>query len=454
MDLEKYYNDPVLIAQKLIQFNTTNVSEKEIKDTPEGPCIMFVKELFDNIGVESEIYYSDLEGAKDRPNLMTKIEGDGTRNIPPLLLYGHLDVVSTEGQEWEEDPFAGVIKDGYLWGRGAIDMKGEHAIFLGALFKLIKSGRKLPYDIYYLAVSDEEADGEWGMKYLVNSKPEIFEGIKYAFGEIGGFSLHMMGKKFYPIQISEKQVTRMRITAHGEAGHASIKCTDSAVEKLSLAMHKLSTKNMPVRITKPVELMINGLADGIGGLKGSVLKILLKPGMTDFILSKLGNAGDLFYPLLHNSINITLLGGGTAINIIPSSVWFEADMRMVPECSIEDGLQDIKDIIGPDFDIDIKMYDQSGRDVDMKLYDGLAEAVKKHDSEAVPVPFVLAAVTDGRFLQRLGIQSYGYTPMTFPKDYNFTNLSHNANERVPVEALTFGTETLYDYLTNIYQGEF
>lgn len=454
MEFEKYYNDPVLLAQKLIQFNTTNVSEKEVKDTPEGPCIMFIKELFDNLGVESETYYSDLQGAQDRPNLMTKIEGDGAKNIPPLLLYGHLDVVSTEDQEWEEDPFEGVIKDGYLWGRGAIDMKGEHAIFLGALFKLIKSGKKLPYDIYYLAVSDEEADGEWGMKYLINSKPEIFEGIKYAFGEIGGFSLHMMGKKFYPIQVAEKQVTRMRITAYGEAGHASMKCNDSAVEKLSSAMYKLSTKNMPVRITKPVELMINGLAEGIGGVKGSILKKLLKPGMTDFILSKLGNAGDLFYPLLHNSINITILGGGTAINIIPSSVWFEADMRMVPECSIEEGIQDIKDIIGQDFDIDVKMYDQSGRDVDMNLYGGLAETVKKHDPEAIPVPFVLAAVTDGRFLQRLGIQSYGYTPMTFPKDYNFTTLSHNANERVPVEALTFGTETLYDYLVNIYEGEF
>ena len=233
-----------------------------------------------------------------------------------------------------------------------------------------------------------------------------------------------------------------------------MKVSDSAVEKLSKAMHLLTTNNMPVRVTKPVELMINGLADGIGGVKGKLLKQLLVPSRTDFILGKLGKAGELFYPLLHNSINITILGGGTAINVVPSEVWFEADMRMVPECTIEEGVKDIKNIIGNDFDIDIKMYDQGGKGVDMKLYDGLAKKIKDHDSEAIPIPFVLAAVTDGRFLQELGIQSYGYTPMQFPKDYSFATLSHNANERVPVKALTFGADALYDYLINQYGSEF
>ena len=454
MELDKYYEDPVLIAQKLIQFNTTNVSEKEIKDTREEPCTLFIKALFDNLNVENELIYSRREGSEGRPNLLVKIKGEGNGVIPPLLLYGHLDVVSTEGQEWEEDPFGGVIKDGYLWGRGAIDMKGEHAIFLGAIFKIIKEGIKLPYDIYYLAVSDEEASGDYGMKALIEERPEIFEDIKYAFGEIGGFSLYMLDKKFYPIQIAEKQVTRMRITARGEAGHASMKVNDSAVEKLSKAINLLSTKSMPVRVTKPVELMINGLAKGIGGIKGMILKQLLIPSRTDFILKKLGKAGELFYPLLHNSINITILGGGTAINVVPSSVWFEADMRIVPECTIEEAIEDIKRIIGDDFEIEIKMYDEGGNQLDMKLYEGLAKTIKKHDEEAIPIPFVLAAVTDGRFLQKLGVQSYGYTPMRFPKDYSFATLSHNANERVPIDAISFGTEALYDYLLNQYEREF
>ncbi|HKK95991.1 MAG TPA: M20/M25/M40 family metallo-hydrolase [Anaerovoracaceae bacterium] len=454
MDIEKYYEDPVLLAQKLIQFNTTNISEKEIKDTPEEPCSLFIKSLFDNLNVETEMLYSKKEGSEKRPNLLAKLYGNGDGSMPPLLLYGHLDVVSTEGQKWEEDPFAGVIKNGYLWGRGAIDMKGEHAIFLVALFRIIKSGVKLPYDIYYMAVSDEEASGSYGVKALVEEKPEIFDSIRYAFGEIGGFSLFMLDKKFYPIQIAEKQVTRMRVTAHGEAGHASMKVSDSAVGKLSKAMNLLTTKSMPVRVTKPVELMINGLSDGIGGAKGKLLKQLLVPSRTDFILKKLGKAGELFFPLLHNSINITILGGGTAINVVPSEVWFEADMRMVPECTIEDGIKDIKDIIGDDFDIDIKMYDEGAKEVDMTLYEGLAKMIKEHDEEAIPIPFVLAAVTDGRFLQRLGIQSYGYTPMQFPKDYSFTTLSHNANERIPVDALVFGVNALYDYLTKQYEREF
>ena len=139
---------------------------------------------------------------------------------------------------------------------------------------------------------------------------------------------------------------------------------------------------------------------------------------------------------------------------MPSSVWFEADMRIVPECTIEEAIEDIRRIIGDDYEIEIKMYDEGGNQPDMKLYEGLAKNIKKHDEDAIPIPFVLAAVTDGRFLQKLEVQSYGYTPMRFPKDYSFATLSHNANERVPIDAISFGTETLYDYLLNQYEREF
>ena len=158
--------------------------------------------------------------------------------------------------------------------------------------------------------------------------------------------------------------------------------------------------------------------------------------------------------MLHNSLNVTIVGGGEAINVIPSQVWCRCDLRLVPECTIEEAIQDIKSIIGNEFEIEVLKYDQGSKGVDLKLYNSMAEAIRSADPSGYPVPFVLQAVTDGRFLSRVGIQSYGFTPMDLPENYDFASLSHNANERVPVSALEFGAKLIYRYVTEYYKACF
>ena len=442
-------HDAVSLAQRLIQFDTTN-GEK-----PERECIEFIKGLLDEAGLETTLVSND----EQRPNLIARYpSANPDPSIPPFVMYGHVDVVPVADQEWEKDPFAGIIEDGYLWGRGAIDMKGEHGMMLDALLKIVAEIKEnkieLPFDIIYMAVSDEEGTSDYGMKYLVENHPEIFENMKYAIGEIGGFSLKIMGKKLYPIQIGEKQVAEIKITAKGEGGHASMKHSGTAMEKLSEAITKLSKKRLPVRIAPSVRYMLEEMSKSFGGPIGMGIKLLLKPALTDKLLDLLGTAGNLFDPLLHNSLNVTIVGGGSAVNVIPSNVWCKCDLRMVPECTIDEAIADIKAVIGNDFEIEVINYDEGMKGVDLKLYESMAAAIKKADPEGYPVPFVLQAVTDARFLARAGVQSYGFTPMDLPEDYDFTDLSHNANERVPVNALTFGAKVIYDYIREGYVSNF
>ena len=445
MMLNQYPTDAVAITQKLIQFDTTTGV------VPERDCIMYIKEMLESHGIETKLISRD----EQRPNLIAKIPAvEPDPKIPPFVMYGHVDVVSTKDQEWEKDPFGGIIEDGYLWGRGAIDMKGEIGMFLETMIRLADEKPQLPFDVVCMAVSDEEGRSDYGVKYLVENHPEVFEGMKYAIGEIGGFSLKIMGKKLYPIQIAEKQVAEVKIIAKGEGGHASMKHKDTAMERLSVAITKLSQKRLPVRITPPVRYMLEQMAESFGGVVGQGIKLLLKPALTDLLLNRLGAAGSLFDPMLHNSLNVTIVGGGEAINVIPSQVWCRCDLRLVPECTIEEAIQDIKSIIGNEFEIEVLKYDQGSKGVDLKLYNSMAEAIRSANPSGYPVPFVLQAVTDGRFLSRVGIQSYGFTPMDLPENYDFASLSHNANERVPVSALEFGAKLIYRYVTEYYKACF
>lgn len=435
-------HDAVSLAQQLIRFDTTN------GESPERDCLLFMQDLLDTAGLETTLIYSDAQ----RPNLLARYpSSEKNSHIPPFLMYGHVDVVSVKDQDWEKDPFGGIIEDGYLFGRGAVDMKGQHGMFLEALLRLAEEQTALPFDVYYLAVSDEEGPSDFGMKYLVEEHPELFSQFKYAIGEIGGFSIEIEGKKLYPIQIAEKQMAEIKITARGEGGHSSMKHSRTAMERMADAIKILSTRRLPVRVTAPVRLMTEQMAREIGGVKGRVLNMLLHPRLTDRILGLLGSAGALFDPLLHNSINVTVVGGGDAINVIPSAVWCQCDYRIVPGCSLKEALQDIRDLIGEDFEIEVMRFDKGADEPDMTLYRSMAHAIKEADEEACPVPFVLAAVTDARFLSRLGVQSYGFTPMKLPGDYDFTSMAHNANERVPVDALSFGADVIYTYIVKDYE---
>ncbi len=433
------------ILQQMIRIDTTSGIR------PEKPCIEYIQSLLETAGISTEIFARD----EQRPNLLARIPAcaEAGEEKPPLLFYGHVDVVPVTDQQWSCDPFGAEVKDGYIWGRGAIDMKGEVAMFIGLALAVAEQKLKLPFELRFLFVSDEEGDGLYGMSYLVDQHPEIFEGIKWAFGEIGGFTFHALGKKIYPVMVAEKQFAHLRITAKGEGGHASLAHHGTAMEKAAEAVVALAKNRLPVRITPPVQMMIEGFADIAGGVSGKMLRRLLQPAKTDKTLKLLGTAGSLFEPLLHNNINVTIISGGSAINVIPSAVSFQADMRLVPGCSIEEGIEDVRSLIGEDFTIEVVTYDPGSNTVDMRLYEQIARTLRACEPEAEPVPFVLSGVTDGRFLSKLGIQTYGFTPMDLPQDYDFTALAHSADERIPVGTVDFGTKVLLRLLRQLQEAE-
>lgn len=425
---------PVELLQRLIQFDTTNPPGKT------SECIAFINKLLIEAGIETEI----LSKSSERPNLITRLSGHG--NAAPLLLYGHVDVVTTENQQWRHPPFEGKLVDGFVWGRGALDMKGGVAMMLAAFLRARAEGLELPGDVIFAAVSDEEAGGDFGSKFLVEEHADLFAGVRYAIGEFGGFTLHVGKRRFYPIQIAEKQICWIKATVRGPGGHGSMPVRGGAMAKLSEFLRKIDRHRLPVHVTPAARLMFKTMASSLGGLNGLLLGRLTNPALTDRVLNLLGERGRLFDPLLHNTVSATILHSSDKVNVIPSEVSVELDGRLLPGCQPDDMIAELHQIIGDDIELEVVRHDAGRAEPDMGLFNTLADVLRQLDPDGIPVPLLLSGVTDGRFFSQLGIQSYGFLPMPLPEDFNFTATLHAADERIPVDALTFGTNAIYQVL--------
>lgn len=428
------YQQPGELLQKLIQFDTTNPPGNE------SECISFLNGLLTTAEIKTRI----LSKSPERPNLIARLPGQG--NAAPLLLYGHVDVVTTEKQQWQQPPFAGNQVDNYVWGRGALDMKGGIAMFVAAVLRAKAENVTPAGDIVLTIVSDEEAGGDFGAKFLVEEHPEAFAGIRYALGEFGGFSFFVGNRRFYPIQIAEKQICWLRVTLRGPGGHGSLPVRGGAMAKLSRLLQQLDKRRLPVHITPPARLMFGEMGAALGGVSGLMMGQLLNPWLTDGILNLLGERGRLFDPLLHHTVSPTILQGSDKINVIPGEVAVELDARLLPGFGPDDLVHEVRAIVGADVEIEVMRYDPGPAEPDMGLFDSLATILKEADPHGVPIPMLLSGVTDGRFFSRLGIQTYGFTPMLLPEGFNFTQTIHSADERIPVTAVEFGAHAVYQAL--------
>lgn len=428
------YTRPVELLQKLIRFNTTNPPGEEAE------CIGYIRDLLTEAGIESTV----LEKTKNRPNLIARIPGTG--KAPPLLLYGHVDVVTTENQKWDHDPFEGQLIDGFVWGRGALDMKGGVAMMVSAFLRANAEGLQPPGDIILAIVSDEEAGGNDGAKFLVEQHADLFKDVRYALGEFGGFTLYVGGKRFYPIMIAEKQSCQMKVTVNGQGGHGSMPVRGGAMAKLAQVLKQLDENPLPIHVTPAARLMFESMAEGIGGLNGLILKQLTNPVLADRVLNLLGERGRIFMPLLHNTVSPTILHGSSKINVIPSAASVELDGRLLPGFTPDDMLNELRSIVGNDVQLEVVQFDPGPAEPNMGLFNTLAGILRETDPAGIPIPLLLSAVTDARFFSRLGIQTYGYLPMTLPEDMNFAGTIHAANERIPAAAIEFGTQAIYQAL--------
>jgi acetylornithine deacetylase/succinyl-diaminopimelate desuccinylase-like protein len=426
---------PAELLRDLLRFDTTNPPGNE------APCIAYVAQLLRAAGID----FGLLGRTAERPNLLARLRGAGA--VPPILIYGHVDVVPTDGQRWSHPPFAGDVADGQLWGRGALDMKGGVAMMLAAFLRLRAAGIQPAGDVVLAVLSDEEAGGNDGAKFLVETHPERFSGIRYAIGEFGGFTLHVGGRRFYPIQVTEKQMCTVRLTVRGPGGHGAIRMQGGAMARLARMLHALDERRLPVHVLPAVRRMCETMAAAVPEPLSGALRALPDPLRTDAMLGQIGPLGALFDPMFHHMANATIVRGGGKVNVIPSEITVDLDGRLLPGFTPDDLFAELRAVVGPEPEIDLVRYDPGAGEPDMALFQMLGDVLRAADPDGIPIPFLLPAVTDGRFFSRLGIQTYGFTPMRLPPAFQFLQTIHAADERIPVEAVEFGTRAIVDALT-------
>jgi acetylornithine deacetylase/succinyl-diaminopimelate desuccinylase-like protein len=418
------------LLQELIRFDTTNPPGNE------AACIDFIRRQLQEAGCETQTY----EQEPGRPNLVSRLPGG---DAPPLLLQGHVDVVTTVGQDWTHPPFDGRLEDGYVWGRGALDMKAGVAMLVNAFLRAKREGTQLPGDLVLVVLSDEENGGNLGAKFLVEEHPELFAGMRYALGEFGGFTLHAGGKRFYPIQVAEKQICWLKATVRGPGGHGAMINRGGTMARLARLLTDLDRKRLPVHVTPVVRESIEAIAAALPRPQAAVMRALLQPRLTDGALRLLGAQASLFEPMLRNTVNATIVRGGAKINVVPSEIELELDGRALPGFTPEQLIAEVHAIAGDDIEIELVRHDPGPAEPDLGLFETLGGVIRELDPEGIPIPLLQIGVTDGRFFSRAGVQTYGFLPMRLPEGFAFTKLIHAADERIPVDALEFGAEAVW-----------
>ena len=436
-DLTTIYQYPVELLQNLIRFDTTNPPGNEAE------CIRYIDRLLTAAGFETMLLARD----PMRPNLIARLSGLGEAR--PLLIYGHVDVVKTENHRWQHPPFEGKLVDGCVWGRGAFDDKGGVAILLAAFLRAKVEGLKPPGDVVLAVVSDEEHGGHYGAEYLVEDHPALFEGIRYAIGESGGFTFYIGKQKFYPIMVAEKQGCVIKATVRGPSGHALLPARGAATAKLAQLLERLDQRRLPVHMTSIMRQMLTGASQAMPFPTNLVLSLLLKPALTDGLLDALGAKGQALDPLLHNTVTAYAIHGGESGKfVVPGEIIIELTASMLPGYTPQDVIAELRGIVGEEVELEVvrSAYQPGPTEPDIGLFKTLGGILREADPAGTPLPILIPTPTDGRTFARLGIQTYGFLPMNLPAWFDVSRISHAADERIPAEALDFGASAIYKVL--------
>ena len=426
-------DDVVKLCQELIQIPSVNFGEGK---GDEKAAAEYVAAKMKEVGIESKIY----ESAPKRCSVVARIEGRD-KSKPGLVVNGHLDVVPANAADWSVDPFSGVIKDGCIWGRGAVDMKNMDAMILAVIRLWAKHNYQPERTIVIVFFADEEAGGIYGSRWMAEKHPEVFAGCSETISEVGGFSLTLLsGKRVYAIEASQKGIEWMKLTAEGVAGHGSMVNNANAVTRLSEAIAKIGNHTWPQRITKTSDLFFQKISE----LSGKPYdKNNLQP-----LIDEVGPMGKMIGATLCNTTNPTMLEAGYKANVIPQSASAVVDGRTLPGYEKE-LLDTVKTLVGEHVKVeslvsDIPLEVEFGG----PLVDAMIAAIKSEDPEGIPIPYLLSGGTDNKALAKLGIVGYGFSPLKLPPDLDFTGLFHGIDELVPIDSLQFGARTLFHFLVN------
>jgi acetylornithine deacetylase/succinyl-diaminopimelate desuccinylase-like protein len=435
-------DEVVQFVSELIRFDTSNTGELETTNG-EAECARWVAEQLEQVGYQTEYVES---GAPGRGNVIARLAGaDSSRGA--LLIHGHLDVVPAEAADWSVHPFSGTVQDGYVWGRGAVDMKNMIGMMIAVARHFKRAGLVPPRDLVFAFVADEEAGGKYGCQWLVEHRPDLFEGVTEAIGEVGGFSLtvprHDGGeKRLYLIETAEKGMLWMRLTARGRAGHGSFVHDDNAVTTLAAAVARLGRHQFPLVLTDPVEQFLTAVGEETGHTFDRDSPDL------DGTIAKLGPIGRIVGATMRDSANPTMLKAGYKANVIPATAEAVVDCRVLPGRQAEFEAT-VDELIGPNVSrewiTELPSYETT---FDGELVDAMNTALLAVDPDARIVPYMLSGGTDAKHFARLGIRCFGFIPLRLPPELDFAALFHGVDERVPVDSLLFGTEVLEHFLLN------
>lgn len=430
------------LFQALLRVDTTNPPGNE------RPAAELLAEALRGDGLEPELF----EKEPLRTNLVVRLKGAGTK--PPLLLTAHLDVVPAEPESWSHPPFAAEIRDGWIFGRGAVDMKNMAAMSTMVLKRLAREKVALQRDVIFAAVADEEEGCELGSKFLVAEHPEKVR-AELALGEVGGFILRFGDSRLYMVQVAHKGMVWLKARTRGTPGHGSIPREDQAIHKLALILGRLGRQKLPIHATAPVRAMIQGLQSAQPLLGRIGLGLTTVPALTDFVLSRLFPDKGLartFNALLRNTAVATKVRAGYKLNVIPGEAEADLDCRTLPGQTIQDILRELRAVVGDEVDLEILGGIQA---LDMPLespaIDAIRHAVAAMDPQGHVVPYVNPGFTDGAAFARLGIQFYGFVPTFFPEkpSVSFAELYHGNDERIPVEGFLQGLNCLTDIVRRL-----
>ncbi|MEE6177704.1 M20/M25/M40 family metallo-hydrolase [Mycobacterium sp. 050134] len=435
-------DDVVEVVSRLIRFDTTNTGEPETT-RGEAECAQWIGEQLADVGYQPEYVES---GAPGRGNVFVRLPGaDSSRGA--LLIHGHLDVVPAEPAEWSVHPFSGAVENGFVWGRGAVDMKDMVGMMIVVARQLKQAGIVPPRDLVFAFLADEEHGGHYGAQWLVRNRPELFAGITEAIGEVGGFSLTVPRRdggerRLYVIETAEKGLSWMRLTARGPAGHGSMAHDRNAVTAVAEAVARLGRHRFPLVMTDTVAQFLTAVSEETG------LSFDVNSPDLEGMIEKLGPMARVLKAVLHDTANPTMLKAGYKANVIPATAEAVVDCRILPgrKAAFE---AEVDELLGPDVTREwIRDFESYETTFDGDLVDAMNAALLALDPGARTVPYMLSGGTDAKAFARLGIRCFGFAPLRLPPDLDFTALFHGVDERVPIDALRFGTEVLARFLTH------
>ena len=424
------------LVSRLIQFDTSNTGDLETTK-PEADCAKWVAEMLEEVGYETTYVES---GAPGRGNVFARLQG-APSDRGALMIHGHLDVVPAEAADWSVHPFSGTVRDGYVWGRGAIDMKDMVGMSLALARQFKAEGTVPPRDLVFAFLADEENGGRWGSHWLVDNRPDLFEGITEAVGEVGGFSLTVptpdgRERRLYLVETAEKGLGWMRLSAKARAGHGSFLHDDNAVTILADAVARLGKHTFPLVLTDAVAEFLAAVTEETG--------LAFDPASPDIdgTLAKLGSISKIIGATLRDTANPTMLRAGYKANVIPQTAEAVVDCRVVPGRQAEFE-REVDALIGPDVTREwVTKLDSYETTFDGHLVDAMNDAILANDPNGRTVPYMMSGGTDAKAFARLGIRCFGFAPLKLPPELDFSALFHGIDERVPVDALTFGTAVL------------